>query len=128
MQQELRGVITTPLPQEPLKSYTPPLLYNPPTVDITAISAIAFHFNIYRRDNKVFTTSLYKINRIINKREEKLAKETNKELVKRLLSTIYIGYKNIFLKAALDKLSSYQIYNYKIKLEANNSLEYSPLY
>ena len=76
-------------------------------VDITIISAIAFHFNMYRRDNKVFITSLYKINRIINKREEKLAKETDKELVKRLLFTIYAGYKNIFLKAALDKLPPY---------------------
>src|SRR5467141_446514 len=104
----------TPLPQKPLGSYIPLLLYNPPIVDIAAISAIVFHFNIYRRDNKVFITSLYEINWIINKREEKLAKETNKELVKRLLPTIYTGYKNIFLKAALDKLPPYRIYNYKI--------------
>ena len=76
-------------------------------VDIAAISAIAFYFNIYRRDNEVFTTSLYKIDRIINKREEKPAKETNKELVKRLLFTIYIGYKDVFLKVVLDKLPPY---------------------
>jgi len=80
---------------------------DPPTVDITIISAIAFHFNIYRRDNEVFITSLYEINRIIAKREEELAKKTNKELVKRLLSTIYAGYKDVFLKAALDKLPPY---------------------
>jgi len=90
------------------------VLYNPPTVDITAISAIAFHFNIYRKDNKVFIISLYKINRIINKREEKLIKETNKKLVKRLLPTIYAKYKDAFLRAALDKLPPYQTYNYKI--------------
>jgi len=54
-------------------------------VDITTISAIAFYFNIYRRDNEVFITSLYKINRIITKREEEPVKKTNKELVKRLL-------------------------------------------
>ena len=107
MRQELKGVITTPLPRKPLKSYISPLLRDSPTVDIAAISAIVFHFNIYRRDNKVFITSLYKINRIINEREEKLAKETNKELVKRLLPTIYTGYKDIFLKAALDKLPPY---------------------
>jgi len=83
------------------------VLYNPPIVDITVISAIAFHFNIYQKDNKVFITSLYKINRIINKREEKLIKETNKELVKRLLSTIYTKYKDAFLRAALDKLPPY---------------------
>jgi len=51
--------------------------------------------------------SLYKINQIINNREERLVKETNKELVKRLLFTIYIDYKDIFLKAALDKLPPY---------------------
>jgi len=85
----------------------PPVLYNPPTVDITAISAIVFHFNIYWKDNKVFTMSLYKINRIINKREEKLIKETNKELVKYLLFTIYTKYKDVFLRAALDKLPPY---------------------
>jgi len=73
-------------------------------VDITIISAIAFHFNMYRRDNKVFITSLYKINQIIAKSEEELVKETNKELVKRLLPTIYVGYKDVFLKAALNKL------------------------
>jgi len=85
----------------------PLLLGNPPTVDITAISAIAFHFNIYWKDNKVFITSLYKINRIINNKEERLAKETDKELVKHLLSTIYINYKDTFLKAALNKLPPY---------------------
>ena len=66
-----------------------------------------FHFNIYRKDNKIFTTSLYKINRIINEREEKPIKETNKELVKRLLFTVYAKYKDAFLRAASDKLPPY---------------------
>ena len=74
MQQELKGVIT-PVPRKPLKSYIPLLLYNPFAVNITTISTIAFHFNIYRKDNKVFTTSLYKIDWTINKREQKLAKK-----------------------------------------------------
>ena len=83
-------------------------------VDIAVISAIGFYFNIYRKNNKVFITSLYKINRIISEREEKLAKETDKELIKRLLPTIYTRYKSIFLKAALDELPPYRTYNYKI--------------
>jgi len=58
--------------------------------------------------------SLYKINRIINNREERLAKETDEELVKHLLSIIYINYKDAFLKVALDKLPPYRTYNYKI--------------
>ena len=83
-------------------------------VDIAVISAIAFHFNIYRKDNKVFITSLYEISQIINKREEELIKKTNEELVERLLLTIYIRHKGAFLKAALDELPPHQIYNYKI--------------
>ena len=83
-------------------------------VNIAIISAIAFHFNIYRKDNEVFITSLYKINQIINKREKELTKEINKEFIKRLLFTIYVRHKGIFLKAALDELPPYQIYNYKI--------------
>ena len=68
------------------------------------MSTIAFHFNIYRKDNEVFITSLYKINRIINKREEKLIEETDKEFSKCLFFTIYVRHKSIFLKVALDKL------------------------
>ena len=83
---------------------------------------------MYRRDNKVFTTSLYKINQIIAERQKELAKETNEKLIKHLLPTIYVGYKNTFSKAASDKLPPYQIYNHKIQLKANNSLGYSPLY
>ena len=92
----------------------PPLLRDLPTVDITTISTIGFYFNIYQKDNKVFITSLYKINQIINKKEEGLAEETDEELVKCLLSTIYLGYKDIYLKAALDKLPLYRTYDYKI--------------
>ena len=80
---------------------------DPLAVDIAAISAIAFHFNIYRRDNEVFTTSLYKINWIIAKREEELVEETNKELVECLLPIIYMGYKDAFSKAASNKLPPY---------------------
>ena len=104
------------------------MLYIPPVVNIATISTIVFYFNIYQEDNEVFIISLYKIDRIINEREEKPAKETDKELVERLFLTIYAGYKDAFSKAALDKLPPYWIYNHKIKLEANNSLGYSPLY
>ena len=73
-------------------------------VNIAVISTIAFHFNIYRKDNEVFTTSLYKIDQIINKREKELTKEINKELIERLFSTIYARHKGVFLKIVLDEL------------------------
>ena len=69
-----------------------------------AINTIGFYFNIYQKDNKVFITSLYKINRIINKREEELAEETNKELIKYLLLTYFLGHRDMFLKVVLDIL------------------------
>jgi len=59
-------------------------------------------------------TSLYKINRIINEKEEGLAKESNEELVKRLLFTYLLSHRDAFLKAALNMLPPYQIYDYKI--------------
>ena len=83
------------------------LLYNTPIVNITVISTIGFHFNIYQKDNKVFITSLYKINRIINKKEDGLVEKTNKKLVKRLFPTYLLDYKDAFLKVALDILPSY---------------------
>jgi len=92
------------------------------------ISFIGFYFNIYQKNNKVFITSLYKINYIFNKREKKPTEETDEELVKRLFFSIYLKYKNIYLKAVLNKLLFYQIYNYKIQLETNNSLGFSPFY
>ena len=35
-------------------------------LDIAEISAVGFHFNMYRKDNEVFVTSLYEIDRMIN--------------------------------------------------------------
>jgi len=84
-----------------------PKAMDTPIVDITAISAIGFHFNIYWKDNKVFITSLYKINWIINKKEEGLVEETDKELVKRLLPTYLLNYRDAFLKTVLDILPPY---------------------
>jgi len=107
MQRELKGVRITLIPQKPLRPQITLLLHNTPIVDIAAISAIGFHFNIYWKDNKVFTTSLYKINRIITKREKGLVEKTNKELVKRLLPTYLLNYRDAFLKAALDILPPY---------------------
>jgi hypothetical protein len=83
-------------------------------LDIAAISAIGFHFNIYQRDNEVFITSLYEINWIINEKEEGPAEESDEELVKRLLPTYLLSHRDAFSKAASDTLPPYQTYDYKI--------------
>ena len=128
MQRELKGVKTAPIRQKPPRPRTPLLSHDPPIVDIAAISAIGFHFNIYRKDNEVFTTSLYEIDRIINEKEEGPVEETDKELVKRLLPTYLLDHRDAFSKAASDMLPPHRTYNHKVQLEADNSLGYSPLY
>ena len=40
-----------------------------PMVDIAQISAVGFHFNIHLLDNKVFSTTIYKINLLIKEKE-----------------------------------------------------------
>ena len=62
---------------------------------------------MYQRDNEVFTTSLYKIDQIINEKEEGPAEETDEELVKCLLLIYFLDYRDAFLKAALDILPPY---------------------
>ena len=44
---------------------------------------------------------------IINKKEEGLVEKTDKELIKRLLPTYLLNYRDAFLKVALDILPPY---------------------
>jgi hypothetical protein len=39
-----------------------------PSIELAAISALGMHFNLRATDNKAFTTSLYKIDRILSDR------------------------------------------------------------
>ena len=50
----------------------------PLVLDIAAISALAFHINLKKRSNKFFTTSLYKIDRLIEEKcRERLSTEVS---------------------------------------------------
>ena len=86
---------------------------------------MGFYYNLKNINNKLFNISLYKIDYIIDKRryfiisiEEELA----------YVSNIYKDFINIFFKIKSDKLLFYRSYDYKITLESNNILKYSPLY
>ena len=46
------------------------------------ISLVGFYFNIHRKDNKVFVTSLYEIDYIIEEKEETL--EEDKAMAKEI--------------------------------------------
>ena len=86
---------------------------------------MGFYYNLKNTNNKLFSTSLYKIDRIINKRryfirsiEEGLA----------YVSNIYKDFIDIFSKIESDKLSPHRSYDYKITLKNNNNFKYNPLY
>ena len=104
------------------------MLENLPVVDIAIIRAAGFSWLLWYKDNTVFTTSLYKIDRILEEKQEIETGETNNELVARKLPKAYTSYKDAFSKAALDKLPLHRMYNHKIQVEGENNLDYSPLY
>ena len=91
------------------------------------IGAAGFNRISKYKENTVFTTSLYKIDRLI---EEKtlLEEETPEQLVEHRLPACYTNYKDVFSKKASDQLAPYRLYNYKIQLEGENNLGFSPLY
>ena len=70
-------------------------------MDINLISAAAFHFNLRRPQNELFSTSLYKINRLIKD------KETAKE-IKQKLPKACRDYTNVFSKVASNVLPPYR--------------------
>jgi hypothetical protein len=74
--------------------------------------------------------SLYKINRIINKKQGsiKVINKLKANILKRTVPPEYYNLINIFSKKESNKLSLYYLYNYKIKLIGNILLRYYLLY
>ena len=112
-------------------------LANLPKLDICAIDAVGFHRSAIYRGATIFVTSLYKIDYILEKKSTsgfnlpgRLNQEpTNKEIIDLKLLVQYKAFRDIFSKAAADKLPLYCIYNYKIKLEdSSESLKFCLLY
>lgn len=99
-----------------------------PIIDIAHISATGFHFNLYRPENEVFQTSLYEIDRILERREQLLEEDEEEQLIKRLLPKEYVAYLDVFSKAASDILPPHRKYDHRIQLEAENTIGYHPLY
>ena len=89
---------------------------------------MGFHFNMLKKENKVFITSLCKIDYIIEEKEAlEEDEETIEEIKKKLLAT-FLDYIDVCSKATLDTLSLHRAYNHKIELETKNNLGYSPLH
>ena len=71
------------------------------------ISAAEFHFNLYRPQNELFSTSLDEINRLIEDRE-------TAEKIDKSLPEAYKDYTDIFSKAVSNVLPPHRLYDYKI--------------
>jgi len=128
MEQELRG-ISRPPPKAPRQKPTPE---NLPKIDIAMIGAAGFHRLLRHKDNTLFATSLYEIDRIIEEKEgiTTLAKDTltADQLVDQKLPAAYNEYRDVFSKAASDQLPPHRSYDHKIILEGENTIGFSPLY
>jgi len=80
-------------------------------------------------DNKVFSIIIYEIDLLIEKKEA-LAIEDQEiiDLIYIKLLAAYQDFTNVFSKAGLDLLPPHRLYDYKIHLESDIPLGYSPLY
>ena len=100
MEQELKG-LPRPLPKTPSQK---PILKDLPQIDIAMIGSPGFHRLLRHKDNTLFATSLYEIDRIIEDMQGVLADDTltADQLVDQKLLAAYVKYQNVFLKAASD--------------------------
>jgi hypothetical protein len=80
-------------------------------------------------DNKVFSTTIYKINLLIEEKEA-LAIEDQEivDLIYTKLPAAYRDFTDVFSKAGLNLLPPHRLYDYKIHLESDIPLGYSLLY
>jgi hypothetical protein len=86
---------------------------------------MGFYFNLRKKTNELFSTSFYKIDRLI-KNHRNSPPPTEEELAQ--VPEIYYDFIDILSKAASDLLPPHRSYDYKIILEKENTLTYSPLY
>ena len=102
----------------------------PLTVDLAMISAPAFIRNLKDPTHEFFTTSLYEIDRILEDRnlETPAEEETEEQMLRRTVPKEYYDLIDVFSKTASDELPLHRTYDYKIQLEGDLLIGYSPLY
>ena len=101
-----------------------------PPVDICLLGLVGFYRNLTQPDAIAFTTSLYEIDQILASKEAETDPQelTDEELVAQRLPLVYQDFADVFSKAVSDVLPPHRLYDYKIQLEKENTLGYSPLY
>jgi transposase InsO family protein len=134
MEDNLAGTVRvkeTPYKKKPFPA-SPPSAPQQQTIDIAAVSAIGFHYNLRVPENEAFTTSIYEIDRVLQDRQETIdaqeQEEDYLEAIRKVLPPEYWKYQDVYSKSESDKLPPHRPYDHKIELEGENALGYSPLY
>jgi len=105
-------------------------------MNIAMIETATYKMLVKRSDIKIFAVIILKIDRLITTAENKLKEVNLHELshvkilkqVKIKLLSEYHDYLNVFDRAMIDQLSSYHIYDHKIKLIDEKTSSRSKLY
>ena len=134
MECELKRIVN-PRPQNIAQKMAVKKFIDLPPINIYYISAVGFYWNLVQPNTIAFTTSLYKINKLIKEKEAlaynqlKEIEFTDKELVDQKLPYWYKEFKDVFSKAAFDTLLPYWLYDHKIEIKPDkeNTLGFSPL-
>ncbi|KAF1939366.1 hypothetical protein EJ02DRAFT_258495, partial [Clathrospora elynae] len=74
---------------------------------IALISANGLHFNMKQKENKFFTTTLYKIDRVLEDKRFLKDDPNNIDLLRSRLPPVYQEYWDVFSKVAADQLSEH---------------------
>jgi predicted aspartyl protease len=122
MDNNLRGIekpLALPYTKKPFQSSPVPYL-----IDICAINATGFHYNLMRPENELFSTSLYEIDRILGSRQEVEDRDQEEPQV----PDAYKEFLDVFSKEASDILPPHRTYDHQIHLGQPNTLGFSPLY
>jgi transposase InsO family protein len=129
----IRGLLKIPKPRSvapsPVKSVEVPV--QPRSVvhpRIALISANGLHFNMKRKENEFFTTTLYEIDRVLEDKHFLEDDPDNLDLLRARLPPVYQAYQDVFSKAAADQLPKHQFYDHKIVLTEPLPNAYSALY
>lgn len=95
---------------------------------IAFISANGLHFNMKRKENEFFTTTLYEIDRVLEYKRSLKDDPDNVDLLRDRLPPVYKEYRDVFSKAAADQLPEHRFYDHKIVLTEPLPNAYSALY
>lgn len=112
--------------------FSPSYEENQPTahkLDICEVSAAAFFLNTRRKDNELFSVSIYEIEYELSVRQaEDTDTDEDRDEVLAKLPKSYYPYIMGFSKAASNILPPHRPYDHRIELEADSTLGHGPLY